>query len=78
MPWLDLLQWPAMAVTVWAAWLVRASQESRRNVGYWVFLLNNALWIGWGVHSGAWGLVVLQIALAAMNVRGARKTEDAG
>jgi hypothetical protein len=72
---IDLLQWPAMAVTVTAAWLVGSSRETRRNVGFWVFLLSNVLWVVWGVSTQAWALVVLQAALAAMNIRGAQKTD---
>lgn len=76
MPDIDWLQWPAMAVTVAAAWLVASSSESRRNVGFWVFLLSNVLWIAWGLHSSAWALIVLQICLATMNIRGAAKTSS--
>ena len=43
------LQWIAMGVTVGASWLVAASSENRRNAGFWVFLVSNALWIVWGV-----------------------------
>ncbi len=78
MDWLDWMQWPAMAVTVAAAWLVASSQEHRRNLGFWVFLASNVLWITWGLHAAAWALVVLQLALAAMNIRGAAKTEKSG
>lgn len=77
MDWLNLLQWPAMAVTVAASWLVGSSQEARRNVGFWIFLLSNALWVAWGLHAGAPALIVLQVALAAMNIRGAMKTDEA-
>ena len=70
---LDLVQWPAMLVTVTAAWLVASEQERRRLAGFWVFLLSNALWIVWGLHAGAYALVVLQACLAVMNIRGARK-----
>ncbi|HUP08202.1 MAG TPA: hypothetical protein VMU47_13665 [Caldimonas sp.] len=72
----DLLQWPAMIVTVLASWLVASSRQSRREAGFWVFLASNALWIAWGWHAQAWALVTLQIALAAMNIRGARKAEE--
>ena len=72
---LNLLQWPAMAVTVAASWLVGSSQEARRNVGFWIFLLSNALWVAWGLHAGAPALIALQVALAAMNIRGAMKTD---
>ncbi len=73
--WLDLVQWPAMGVTVLAAWLVASQRPRRRVWGFWAFLLSNALWIAWGVHDGAWALIVLQVALAVMNVRGVNKNE---
>ncbi|KQP23668.1 hypothetical protein [Pseudorhodoferax sp. Leaf267] len=76
MEWLDLVQWPAMVVTVLASWLVASEDKRRRNWGFWVFLLSNALWIAWGSQAAAWALVSLQVALAAMNIRGAAKTDD--
>ena len=72
---LDLVQWPAMGVTVLAAWLVASERKSRRATGFWVFLLSNAMWVAWGWHAQAYALIVLQICLAAMNIRGARKAE---
>jgi hypothetical protein len=66
----DLLQWPAMVASVVAAWLVASSRERRRKWGFWIFLLSNVLWSLWGWHDRAWGLIVLQVLLAAMNVRG--------
>jgi hypothetical protein len=74
---LNQLQWPAMAVTIAAAWLVASSQPPRRNTGFWAFMLSNVLWIAWGWHAGAPALIALQIGLAAMNIRGAIKTEPA-
>ncbi|MDO9402500.1 MAG: hypothetical protein Q7T87_00550 [Polaromonas sp.] len=73
---LDALQWPAMVVTIAAAWLVASQSEHRRNIGFWVFLASNALWVVWGVYSQSWALVVLQVSLAAMNIRGASKTAE--
>lgn len=73
MEYLDWLQWPAMAVTIAAAWLVGSQLEHRRKVGFWVFLSSNVLWIIWGLHAGAYALVVLQIGLALMNRRGMLK-----
>jgi hypothetical protein len=72
---LDLVQWPAMVVTVLAAWLVASSNEARRNWGFWTFLASNALWIVWGLHAHAYALVVLQVCLAVMNVRGTVKND---
>ena len=74
---MDALQWPAMLVTVAAAWFVASSNEQRRNIGFWVFLASNVLWVVWGWSTQAWALVVLQLALAAMNIRGALKTDKA-
>jgi hypothetical protein len=73
--WIDLLQWPAMAASLLAAWLVASSRKQRRNAGFWVFLGSNVLWTVWGVHDGAWALIALQVALAALNIRGVYKTE---
>ncbi|HWI80326.1 MAG TPA: hypothetical protein VNS31_14065 [Ramlibacter sp.] len=75
--WLNLLQWPAMLATVMAAWLVGSNRENRRNIGFWVFLASNALWALWGWHDGAYALIALQLALAALNMRGVSKTEQA-
>ena len=73
--WLNLLQWPAMAVSLAAAWLVASSEKRRRNVGFWVFLLSNVLWIAWGIGAGAWALIALQVGLAAMNIRGVARND---
>jgi len=35
------------------------------------------MWAAWGWHDGAWALVALQVALAAMNIRGVHRTESA-
>ena len=51
----------------------RLDPQARREVGFWVFLASNALWVAWGWHTGAWALVVLQVCLAALNIRGAVK-----
>lgn len=73
--WIGLLQWPAMLATVLAAWLVGSNAKPRRNVGFWVFLASNVLWVVWGWHDGAYALIALQVALAALNIRGVSKTE---
>jgi hypothetical protein len=73
---LDLIQWPAMLASVLAAWLVASTRAHRRNIGFWVFILSNVLWTVWGVHTSAYALIVLQVTLALMNIRGLRKTEQ--
>lgn len=71
---LKLLEWPAMLVTVAAAWLVASTDSRRRRMGFWTFLFSNALWVAWGVAAGAHALIALQVCLAAMNIRGAWKS----
>ncbi len=73
--WIDFMQWPAMAATLLAAWLVGSESTRRREIGFWVFLISNVLWCLWGWHDGAYALVALQIGLAALNIRGVFKAE---
>jgi hypothetical protein len=75
MDYLDLLQWPAMAVTVLSAYLVASRSAHKRAVGFWLFLASNILWVVWGWHAHAWALVGLQFCLAALNIRGVYKNE---
>ncbi len=77
MDYIDLIQWPAMAVTVLAAWFVSSHRRPQRETGFWCFLASNALWVVWGWHTSAYALIVLQVCLAAMNIRGARKNDAA-
>jgi hypothetical protein len=72
---LDAIQWPAMAVTLFAAWLVASRDKRRRAHGFWWFIASNILWIVWAWHVQAWALIALQVGLFAMNVRGAVKNE---
>ena len=75
MDWIDMLQWPAMVVTVAAAWLVASRSKRKRTIGFWVFLASNVLWVVWGWHTSAYALIVLQFALAAMNARGVYRND---
>jgi hypothetical protein len=75
MDYLNLIQWPAMFVTVVSAWLVASQAKRKREIGFWCFLLSNVLWVIWGLHDHAYALIALQIALAVLNVRGAYKNE---
>jgi len=77
MDYIDLTQWPAMALTAVAAWLVGSRSAVKRNVGFWIFLVSNVLWIVWGWHVRAYALILLQVCLALLNVRGAQKNDPA-
>jgi hypothetical protein len=73
---LDLIQWPAMAVTVLAAWFVGSSQPTRRKIGFWLYLVGNVLWVAWAIPTHAYALLALQFCLAIMNIRGQRKNAE--
>ena len=73
---LDFLQWPAMAVSLYAAFMVGSKKPGKRIFGFWMFIVSNVLWIVWGIHDEAWALISLQVALMAMNVRGIFKNES--
>lgn len=73
---IDALQWPAMATTLVAAWLVGSRTRRKRLWGFGWFILSNLLWIAWGLHAQAYALIVLQVGLFMMNLRGTRKNLD--
>lgn len=75
MNYIDWIQWPAMVITVIAAWMIGSQRKFKRNWGFWLFLLSNVLWIIWGWADHAYALIVLQVALAALNIRGAVKNQ---
>lgn len=69
------IQWPAMLVTLVASWLVASTSDKKREWGFWTFLVSNALWIIWGMIDHAYALIVLQLGLAALNIRGVEKNK---
>jgi hypothetical protein len=76
MEWIDHVQWPAMLVTLLSAWLVASQKKGRRQWGFWLFLVSNVLWIAWGVYAKAYALIMLQVGLALLNMRGVKKNES--
>ena len=66
-----------MVVTVWAAWMIASHRKLKRNWGFWLFLFSNVLWIAWGLYDRAYALIVLQVCLAFLNIRGAVKNQAA-
>ncbi|MFO7445420.1 MAG: hypothetical protein R6W90_03595 [Ignavibacteriaceae bacterium] len=73
MEWVDLLQWPAMLFTIIGAWMAGSQKQSKRMIGFWSFLGGNALWMAWGIYDDAWALIIVQVFLAFINIRGAKK-----
>ena len=74
--YLDWVQWPAMFVTVLAAWLIGSQQPKRRMIGFVCFSLSNVLWVIWGLYAQAWALIVLQVCLFLLNLRGFKKNSE--
>jgi hypothetical protein len=72
---LNAVQWPAMLVTLIAAWLVASQSKVKRQWGFWCFIVSNILWVAWGWHDKAYALIGLQLGLFALNLRGASKNE---
>lgn len=72
---IEALQWPAMAATLVAAWLVASQSKRKRSWGFWCFIASNLLWVTWGWHDHAYALIALQVGLFVLNLRGARKNE---
>jgi len=75
MDFLNALQWPAMLLSLIAAWLVGAQSKRGRARGFYWFLASNIVWIAWGWQAQAWALILLQVALAVMNFRALAKNE---
>jgi hypothetical protein len=73
MEYIEFLQWPAMVITVLAAWFMGSIRAKRRIVGFWCFTAGNVLWVIWGASHDAYGLITLEIILAVMNMRGLKK-----
>jgi hypothetical protein len=74
--YIDLVQWPAMIVTVISAWFIGSQRPRWRMIAFWGFIVSNALWVVWGLHSDAYALIVLECVLLGMNARGFRKNLD--
>lgn len=73
---IDLLQWPAMAVTLLSSYLIGSKRAGKRVLGFCTFIVSNILWIIWGWHDEAWALITLQAALMCTNIRGIVKNDD--
>lgn len=69
----DLMQWPAMAVTVFASWLLTSTNRHRRFAGFICFLASNVLWVLWAAPAGVYAVILLQVCLALLNVRGLKQ-----
>ena len=44
--------------------------------GFICFSVSNVLWVIWGFYAGAYALIVLQVCLFLMNLRGLKKNSN--
>jgi hypothetical protein len=77
MDFLSLLEWPAMAISLAAAWWMGSRKPGKRIAAFCMLIVGNLLWIGWGWGEDARALIALNLGLLALNVRGILKNEDA-
>ncbi len=71
-----LLEWPAMAISLAAAWWMGSRRAHERVVAFIMLIVGNLMWIAWGWGADAWALIALNVGLMALNVRGIIKNED--
>ncbi len=73
---LGMLEWPAMAISLAAAWLIASKNPQKRTWAFWMLILGNVLWIAWGWGDTAYALIALNAGLMALNIRGILKNEE--
>jgi hypothetical protein len=73
----EYLEWPAMAISLVAAWLLGSTHANKRVWAFWLLTLGNVMWITWGWHDSAYALIGLNLGLMALNIRAIRKNENA-
>lgn len=71
-----LLEWPAMAISLAAAWWMGSTKAKKRIVAFVLLIIGNLMWIAWGYGEGAWALIALNVGLMGLNVRAIMKNED--
>lgn len=64
------LQWPALVLSIAGAWCVGGSTSRLRLVGFWLFLVSNLCWAGWGMAVAAPAIVIAQVFFMYTSVRG--------
>lgn len=69
---LDLLQWPALLLSIVGAWCVGGRTARLRLIGFWLFLASNLAWAGWGYGAAAWAVVITQLVFIVTSIHGIR------
>lgn len=64
-----VLEWLAALLTIWGAWLL-ASKRPGAARGWLLFLAANGLWIAFALDAGLRGLLVQQLVLTCISLKG--------
>ena len=70
------LEWPAMLITLAAAWWLGSKKPEKRIFAFSLLIVGNLMWIAWGWGDDAWALIALNVGLMALNVRAIMKNEE--
>lgn len=73
---LNFLQWPAMLATLISTWLVASQNKLYRRIGFWIFILSNILWVMWAIQIKSYAVILMQIGLLLLNLRGLYKNRN--
>lgn len=63
-----VLEWSAALLTIWGAWLLATATPNPK--GWLLFLAANALWIAFALDMGLRGLLVQQLVLTCISLKG--------
>lgn len=67
---LDLLQWPALVLSLTGAWFVSGATAHMRIIGFALFLGSNVLWLLWAGGASAWAVVIANLFYLFTSIRG--------
>ena len=70
------LEWPAMAISLAAAWWLGSKRPEKRIVAFSLLIVGNVMWIAWGWGDSAYALIALNLGLMALNLRAIHKNEQ--
>lgn len=70
MDYLNILQWPGMALGLAGAPLVACRSDRLRLWGFAAWLASNACWIVWATNAQAWGLLAMQSVFCLTSAQG--------
>lgn len=65
-----IFEWLGAFTGLMGSGLIAWNHASYSVFGFWLFLLSNCCWIGFGLKQRAWGLVSMQIGFSITSILG--------